>query len=134
MVGSSELSPCDDSMTVTTEFRDPTAFDGYGPSFRVYSANTFHIIVSITDAEDIKLCIADIRSIICTECLLDFRIPCRYIYVFIPVNFSSFLFVLYKELYLVSARSLPSFVPRGLLANSVALLAARVVSNSVTAG
>ena len=121
-------------MTMTAELRDSTAFDGYVTGFRVHSEFTFHIIVYVTNEEDIKICIAKIRSIIGKESLLNLRIPRRYIYIFIPVNFSSFLYVLWKGLYLVSARSLFSFVTRALLANSLAFLAALVLSNSVTAG
>ena len=78
-------------MTMTAELRNSAAFDGYVTSFRVDHAFTFHIIVNVANAEDIKICIAEIRSIVFKECLLNLRIPRRYIYVFIPVNFSSFL-------------------------------------------
>lgn len=78
-------------MTMTAELRNPAAFDGYLTSFRVDHAFTFHIIVNVTDAEDIKICIAEARGIICKECLLNLRIPRRYIYIVIPVNFSAFL-------------------------------------------
>lgn len=94
MVGSSELSPCDNSMTVTTKFRNSTPFDGYVPGFWIHSEVTFHIIVIVTNAEDIKIRIAEIRSVLCKQSLLDLRIPCQNIYIFIPINFSSSL-VLY---------------------------------------
>ena len=120
-------------MTMTAELRNSTAFDGYVTGFRVHPEVTFHIIVDVTNAEDIKICTAEMRSIICKECLLNLRIPRRYIYIFIPVNFSPFSLVLCKKKYLVSARSLMSFLPRALLANSLAFLAALVLSDSVTA-
>ena len=118
---------------MTAELRNSTAFDGYVTGFWVHSEVTFHIIVSVTNAEDVEICIAEIRSIICKECLFNLRISRQYIYIFIPVKFSSFLYVLCKGLYLVSARSLFSFLSRALLANSLACLAALVLSDSVTA-
>ena len=132
MVRSPELGSCNDSMTVTSELGNSAAFDGYVSCFCIHSEVAFHIIVIVTNAEDIKIRFTGVQSVLFKECFLNLRIPCRYIDIFVPVKFSSFL-VLCKGLYLVSARSLFSFLPRALPANSLALLAAWVTGDLVTA-